>query len=160
MSDEVERDAPADVVSDARLAVDELISLLKAVGADRSTATPEMFVQVITGDDASLRRLGVERIDLYQFHWPDASGTPVEDSWAAMVELVHEGKVRAIGVSNFDVHLLARCEAIRHVDSLQPPFSLINRAAVCRDRDRSYLVVRTSPPTHPLTLKLTDGLVR
>jgi aryl-alcohol dehydrogenase-like predicted oxidoreductase len=79
--------------------------------------------------DASLRRLGVERIDLYQFHWPDESGTALEDSWATMVQLVHEGKVRAIGVSNFDAHLLARCEAIRHVDSLQPPFSLINRAA-------------------------------
>jgi aryl-alcohol dehydrogenase-like predicted oxidoreductase len=79
--------------------------------------------------DASLRRLGIERIDLYQFHQQDESGTPVEDSWAAMVKLVQEGKVRAIGVSNFDVPLLARCEAIRHVDSLQPPFSLINRAA-------------------------------
>src|SRR5258705_10923488 len=79
--------------------------------------------------DASLRRLGVERIDLYQFHWPDETGTPVEDSWAAMPRLVEEGKIRAAGVSNFDVHLLDRCEALRHVDSLQPPFSLINRTA-------------------------------
>jgi len=79
--------------------------------------------------DASLRRLGVERIDLYQFHWPDETGTPVEDSWGEMGRLVEEGKVRWAGVSNFDVPLLERCEKIRHVDSLQPPFSTINRQA-------------------------------
>ena len=79
--------------------------------------------------EASLRRLGVERIDLYQFHWPDETGTPVEDSWVTMTRLIEEGKVRAAGVSNFDVRLLDRCEAIRHVASLQPPFSLINRVA-------------------------------
>ena len=79
--------------------------------------------------EASLRRLGVERIDLYQFHWPDESGTKVEDSWAEMARLVEQGKVRAVGVSNFDVSLLERCEAVRHVDSLQPPFSLIRRRA-------------------------------
>ncbi|UCG76550.1 MAG: aldo/keto reductase [Gemmatimonadota bacterium] len=79
--------------------------------------------------EASLRRLGVERIDLYQFHWPDETGTSVEDSWGEMVRLVEEGKVRAAGVSNFDVGLLERCEAIRHVDSLQPPFSPIARQA-------------------------------
>jgi aryl-alcohol dehydrogenase-like predicted oxidoreductase len=79
--------------------------------------------------EASLRRLGIERIDLYQFHWPDETGTPVEDSWAEMLRLIEEGKVRLGGVSNFDVGLLDRCAAIRHVDSLQPPFSLIHRDA-------------------------------
>jgi aryl-alcohol dehydrogenase-like predicted oxidoreductase len=77
----------------------------------------------------SLRRLGVDRIDLYQFHRPDDTGTPVEDSWATMVRLIEEGKVRAAGVSNFNVDLLERCEAVRHVDSLQPPFSAIRRDA-------------------------------
>jgi aryl-alcohol dehydrogenase-like predicted oxidoreductase len=77
--------------------------------------------------EASLRRLGVEQIDLYQFHWPDQSGIPIEDSWDAMIRLTEQGKVRAAGVSNFDVPLLERCEAIRHVDSLQPPLSLIRR---------------------------------
>jgi len=80
--------------------------------------------------EASLRRLGIDRIDLYQFHWPDyGTGTPVEESWGTMVELADEGKVRWLGVCNFDVSRLQACEAIRHVDSLQPPLSLLNRHA-------------------------------
>jgi aryl-alcohol dehydrogenase-like predicted oxidoreductase len=83
--------------------------------------------------EASLRRLGLERIDLYQFHWPDDTGTLVEESWFEMHKLAKEGKVRAAGVSNFNVDLLERCETIRHVDSLQPPFSLVNRAAAAKE---------------------------
>jgi aryl-alcohol dehydrogenase-like predicted oxidoreductase len=78
--------------------------------------------------DESLRRLGLERIDLFQFHWPDESGVEVEDSWAEMVRLVESGKVRLAGLSNFGPALLARCEALRHVDSLQAPYSLIRRS--------------------------------
>lgn len=77
--------------------------------------------------EGSLRRLGVDHIDLLQFHWPDTSGVEAEESWAAMAELVDEGKVRWAGVSNYDISLLERCEKVRHVDSLQPPFSLIDR---------------------------------
>ena len=97
--------------------------------------------------EASLRRLGVERIDLFQFHWPDnTTGTPVEDSWEAVARLVDEGKVRCAGVSNFDVALLGRIEPVRHVDSLQPPFSLIRRDAAgaeipwCADHGTGVIV--------------------
>jgi aryl-alcohol dehydrogenase-like predicted oxidoreductase len=84
--------------------------------------------------EASLRRLGVERIDLYQFHWPDdTTGTTVEESWRAMIQLVEQGKVRAPGVSNFDVSMLRRIDALNHVESLQPPFSLINRDAAASE---------------------------
>lgn len=95
----------------------------------RRVLTPESIRREC---EASLRRLAVERIDLYQFHWPDESGTSIEDSWGEMSRLIDEGKVRWGGVSNFDVELLERCESIRHVDSLQPPFSLIRRDAAER----------------------------
>lgn len=75
---------------------------------------------------ASLERLGTDRIDLYQLHWPDEE-IPVEEPWQAMAALVDEGLVRWIGVSNFDEALLRRCEAIRHVDSLQQEFSMVDR---------------------------------
>ena len=96
----------------------------------RRVLTPESIRREC---EASLRRLGIERIDLYQFHWPDEAGTPVEDSWGEMSRLIDEGKVRWGGVSNFDVALLERCEKIRHVDSLQPPLSLIRRDAAERE---------------------------
>jgi aryl-alcohol dehydrogenase-like predicted oxidoreductase len=79
--------------------------------------------------DESLRRLGVDRIDLYQVHWPPTDGTPLAEYWATMQELKREGKVRAVGFSNHDVAALTEAEGIGHVDTLQPPFSLIHRGA-------------------------------
>jgi aryl-alcohol dehydrogenase-like predicted oxidoreductase len=77
----------------------------------------------------SLRRLRVDRIDLYQVHWPPQDGTSVEEAWGTLVDLRREGKVRAIGLSNHSVEQLEAAEAIGHVDALQPPFSAIRRSA-------------------------------
>ncbi len=80
---------------------------------------------------ASLSRLGVDHVDLYQIHWPAEHVVPVEETWEAMSEVADEGLTRMIGVSNFDRGLVERCLAIRHVDSVQNHFSLLQQ----RDRD-------------------------
>jgi aryl-alcohol dehydrogenase-like predicted oxidoreductase len=77
--------------------------------------------------EASLRRLGVERIDLYQLHWPAEDGTPLQDYWQTMLDLKTEGKVRAVGLSNHSADQLESAERLGHVDALQPPFSAIRR---------------------------------
>jgi aryl-alcohol dehydrogenase-like predicted oxidoreductase len=77
--------------------------------------------------EASLKRLGVERIDLYQMHWPAEDGTPLEDYWQTLLDLKREGKVRAVGLSNHNAAQLAAAERLGHVDTLQPPFSAIRR---------------------------------
>ena len=128
-SEEVVRQAVSEIPSSQR----PLIFTKCGLTADRNKPFDpprrDLRPQTIRREcEASLQRLGVERIDLYQFHWPDPS-TPVEDSWGEMKRLIEEGKVRAGGVSNFDVPLLERCERVRHVDSLQPPFSMIRREA-------------------------------
>ena len=87
--------------------------------------------QVRSACEGSLRRLGTDHLDLYQLHWPDERGTPIEETWGAMSELVDDGLVRFIGVSNFDRDLIERCEAIRHVDTLQQEFSMLR----LEDRD-------------------------
>jgi aryl-alcohol dehydrogenase-like predicted oxidoreductase len=71
--------------------------------------------------------LNVERIDLYQMHWPAEDGTPIEDYWQTLLDLKREGKVAAVGLSNHKVAQLAVAETLGHVDSLQPPFSAIKR---------------------------------
>ena len=78
--------------------------------------------------EGSLRRLRVSAIDLYQMHWPPAdNGAGLEEAWQTMAALQKEGKVRWIGVSNFNVEQLKRAEKIAPVTSLQPPYSLIRR---------------------------------
>jgi len=79
--------------------------------------------------EASLKRLGVERIDLYQMHWPAEDGTPIEEYWQALLDLKAEGKVRAVGLSNHNVAQLEAAERLGHIDTLQPPFSAIRRDA-------------------------------
>ncbi len=76
--------------------------------------------------EQSLKRLKTDYIDLYQIHWPDTT-TPVEESLKAMVKLKEQGKIRAIGVCNYDVKWLKGAESVTHVQSLQPPYSLISR---------------------------------
>ncbi len=78
--------------------------------------------------ESSLRRLGVDVIDLYQIHWPDPEAD-LEEGWTAMAKLKEEGKVRWIGVSNFNVEQLKRAQKIAPVTSLQPPYSLLMRKA-------------------------------
>ncbi|MDE3230157.1 MAG: aldo/keto reductase [Chloroflexota bacterium] len=76
--------------------------------------------------EASLRRLGIEAIDLYQIHWPTPDAD-IEEGWRAMVELQREGKARHIGVSNFNVAQMKRVKKIAPITSLQPPYSLLER---------------------------------
>jgi aryl-alcohol dehydrogenase-like predicted oxidoreductase len=95
--------------------------------------------------EASLRRLRTDVIDLYQIHWPNPE---IEEAWSTMAELQREGKVRWIGVSNFDSDQLRLIERIAPVTSLQPPFSLIeNRATPILEyaRSRNIGVIAYSP---------------
>jgi aryl-alcohol dehydrogenase-like predicted oxidoreductase len=73
----------------------------------------------------SLRRLQIDVIDLYQIHWPEPD-EEIEEGWTALAELRREGKVRWIGVSNFNVAQMKRCQAIAPITSLQPPYSIIS----------------------------------
>jgi aryl-alcohol dehydrogenase-like predicted oxidoreductase len=77
--------------------------------------------------EASLRRLQVETVDLYQIHWP-MPNKDIEQAWSAISELIEEGKVRYGGVSNFNVTQMARAQAIAPITSLQPPYSMVDRA--------------------------------
>jgi aryl-alcohol dehydrogenase-like predicted oxidoreductase len=75
----------------------------------------------------SLRRLEVDTIDLLQIHWPTETMEDIDEAWGMLARLQKEGKVRWIGVSNFDVQQIQRAQAIAPVTSLQPPYSLLRR---------------------------------
>jgi aryl-alcohol dehydrogenase-like predicted oxidoreductase len=77
--------------------------------------------------EASLRRLGVDTIDLYQIHWPEPD-EEIEEGWETLARFREEGKVRWIGVSNFNVEQMRRAQKIAPITSLQPPYSMLRRA--------------------------------
>jgi len=81
---------------------------------------------VISECEASLKRLGVDTIDLYQLHWPDPEAD-IEEGWQTLVDLKQQGKIRYIGVSNFNVEQMKRLQPIHPIASLQPPYSMIAR---------------------------------
>jgi aryl-alcohol dehydrogenase-like predicted oxidoreductase len=99
-------------------------SLLEGPG--RTVAHSLERDSILREADASLQRLGVEAIDLYQIHWPNPAAD-IEEGWAALAELKEQGLVRHIGVSNFDVEQLRRIGQIAPVETLQPQYSLIER---------------------------------
>jgi aryl-alcohol dehydrogenase-like predicted oxidoreductase len=86
---------------------------------------------IITECEDSLRRLGVDVIDLYQLHWP-VPDAQVEEAWEAMAALVDQGKVRFLGACNFTVEQLERIAAIVPAVSLQPPYSMLARGIEAR----------------------------
>jgi aryl-alcohol dehydrogenase-like predicted oxidoreductase len=114
--------------------------------------------------EASLRRLGVDAIDLYQIHWPNPEDE-LEEGWETLAKFKAEGKVRYIGVSNFSVAQMKRVEKIAPISSLQPPYSLLNRkveAEVLPFCEENHIgVINYSPMVSGLlTGKMTRERVR
>ena len=95
--------------------------------ADRSIYNSLKAASLAEEVEASLRRLGVETIDLYQIHWP-IPDDEIEEGWEALARLREQGKLRWIGVSNFSVEQMKRARKIAPIDSLQPPYSMLRRA--------------------------------
>jgi aryl-alcohol dehydrogenase-like predicted oxidoreductase len=105
--------------------------------------------QIRTACEASLERLGVDRLDIYLFHFPDETGVPLEDSWVAMRGLVDDGLIRLAGLSNFDRDQIERCLAVGTVDVIQECLSPIdrleNRELFRWSRERGIGVVTYEP---------------
>ncbi len=130
-----------EVVGEALQAIarDQVFVATKVSGSDLSRQTIKKAI------DASLRRLRLDYIDLYQMHWPDPN-SDVQESMQAMDDLVRDGKIRYVGVSNFDVQLMEQALEVRHIDSLQPPLDMLMREVekevlpFCRERGIGVVV--------------------
>ncbi len=116
--------------------------------------------------EESLRRLNTDVIDLYQIHWPNPD-EEIEEGWQAMAELKEEGKVRHIGVSNFDVSQMKRAQAIASIDSLQPPYSMLDRGIedeilpYCREQNIAVIIyspMKSGLLTGKMTKKRAESL--
>jgi aryl-alcohol dehydrogenase-like predicted oxidoreductase len=95
-------------------------------GSDRVIGHSLKAASLARECEASLHRLRLDMIDLYQIHWPDPA-PDIEEGWTELARLKQQGKVRWIGVSNFDIEQMKRAAAIAPITSLQPPYSLLNR---------------------------------
>ena len=95
-------------------------------GPERTTLQSLRRDSLLREAEASVRRLGLDAIDLYQIHWP-IPDAEIEEGWSALAEVKEQGLVRHIGVSNFSVEQLLRAQRIAPVETLQPPYSLIDR---------------------------------
>jgi aryl-alcohol dehydrogenase-like predicted oxidoreductase len=116
--------------------------------------------------EESLRRLQVDAIDLYQIHWPRPE-EDIEEGWEALAELKDEGKVRHIGVSNFDVSQMERIQEISPVETLQPPYNMLNRGIeeeilpYCAEQDIGVIVyspMRSGLLTGKMTRERVENL--
>ena len=114
------------IVGQALADVRDEVLIATKVGA--GSLAPDKLVAAC---DASLERLGTDRIDLYQIHWPTGTWgspiVPIADTMGALVKLKEAGKIRAIGVSNFNAHQIEEALQFGRIDSLQPPYSLFWR---------------------------------
>jgi aryl-alcohol dehydrogenase-like predicted oxidoreductase len=128
-------------------------------GAHHKVAHSLKRDSILREAEASLARLGVDAIDLYQIHWP-IPVVDIEEGWAALAELKQQGLVRHIGVSNFDVEQLRRIGQIAPVETLQPQYSLIEREVEQEilpfvERERIGVIVYSPMGSGMLTGRMT-----
>ena len=115
------------------------------IGVDDMPTTNVTKEYLLRACEASLERLQTDYVDLYQIHWADEEHTPPEESMEAMVELQQAGKLRYIGVSNYNVEQIKRSMAVAELVSLQPPYNMLDRhiedeiLPFCRENDIGVL---------------------